>query len=73
MDAQLYGANLWEERSCTGRILLDAQLHGANLFRDAQLHEADLFRERSCTEPRSNDLKYPYEPFEAIINKRLGE
>ena len=68
--AQLHGANLTGAQ-LHGADLTGAQLHGADLT-GAQLHEADLFRAQ-LHGASSNDLKYPYEPFEAIIKKRLGK
>ena len=64
-EAHLSGAQLH------GADLSGAQLHGAHLS-GALLHEADLsgalLHGASC-----DDLEYPYEPFETVINERIGE
>ena len=80
VDAQLHGAHLTRAQ-LHGAHLMDAQLHGADLsgaqlhgadLSGAQLHGADLsgaqLHGASC-----DDLEYPYEPFETVINERIGE
>ena len=63
--ADLSGAQLHEAH------LSGALLHGADLS-GAQLHGAHLsgalLHGASC-----DDLEYPYEPFETVINERIGE
>ena len=67
--AQLYGAHL-EGAQLYGAHLEGAQLYGAVLL-DAQLHEAILFG--AGLQGASSDPRDLYEPFEAVINKRIGE
>ena len=80
MRAQLHGAHLIEAQ-LHGAYLIEAQLHGAHLIgaqlrgadlRDAQLHGADLGRAQ-LHGASNNDLKYSYESFETVINKRIDK
>ena len=89
IEAQLHGANLrlarlpgahLIEARLHGAHLIGAQLHGADLrgaqlhgadLRRAQLHEADL--RRAQLHGASSNPEDLYEPFEAVINKRIGK
>ena len=79
--AELHGAYLWKaelhgahlmKAELHGAHLRSAQLHGANLWK-AELHEANLWGAQlhgAYSNPDPEDLS---EPFEAVINKRIGK
>ena len=81
-QAQLHGAHL-ERAQLHGARLLSAQLHGAHLFEaqlhgayfgNAQLHEASFYRAQlHGASSNSNNLRDSSGPFEAFINKGIGE
>ena len=71
IGAWLHGAHFFEAQ-LHGADLFEAQLHGAHLLR-TQLHGADLSEAQLLgASSRPGDL-YEDEPFEAVINTRIGK
>ena len=69
VGAKLYGADL-RRAELHGALLWGAELHGADLY-GAKLHGADL--RRAKLHGASSNPEDLYEPFEAVINKRIGK